>query len=218
MADRSYADWLIDNQDRMGWGNEETAKRAGTSPTTISNIINGKIRRPHYRTLRKIAGAFGVEVPNEGPKAGAPQPETTSGFNISLGRYGEVRINDNALDTGMWIEALTTQAVLYEELLGHEEAMTLAATRKLMDALLEFVGAYTQTVRGQIRPLASGPQLHSLTEAEDRIRKARKQARAALARAFDKERDALDPSKVVELKKAMADTDRRMAQEERAAV
>lgn len=65
MASRNYADWILDNQDRLGWGNEETARRARVSPTTISNLISGKISRPHYKTLRKLAGAFEVEVPED---------------------------------------------------------------------------------------------------------------------------------------------------------
>lgn len=72
MSGRNYANWLLDNQERLGWGNEETAKQAGTSPTTISNIISGKIRKPHYRTLRKVAGAFGVQVPWEMPEEPGP--------------------------------------------------------------------------------------------------------------------------------------------------
>lgn len=74
MANRSYADWILDNQERLGWGNEETARRAGTSPTTISNIISGKIVKPHYRTMRRIAHAFEVEVPENGQKKALARP------------------------------------------------------------------------------------------------------------------------------------------------
>jgi transcriptional regulator with XRE-family HTH domain len=37
------------------------AAEAGVSPTTVSGIENGRISRPHFGTLRKLAGALGVE-------------------------------------------------------------------------------------------------------------------------------------------------------------
>lgn len=41
---------------------QELAKRAGVSKTTVVNIETGKIR-PHPATLRKLADALGVESP-----------------------------------------------------------------------------------------------------------------------------------------------------------
>src|SRR5918998_6234606 len=37
------------------------AAEAGVSPTTVSGIESGRISRPHFGTLRKLAGALGVE-------------------------------------------------------------------------------------------------------------------------------------------------------------
>ena len=55
---------------------EELAERAGTSPTTISNLESGKIKNPHYRTLRRVATALGVGVEElTAPKVLSPQPE-----------------------------------------------------------------------------------------------------------------------------------------------
>src|ERR687894_922810 len=52
------------------------AAEAGVSPTTVSGIESGRISRPHFGTLRKLAGVLGVD-PEElfsgpGSRAGSP--------------------------------------------------------------------------------------------------------------------------------------------------
>ena len=42
------------------WTQARLAKEADVSPTTVSGIETGKIRRPHFGTLGKLALAFGV--------------------------------------------------------------------------------------------------------------------------------------------------------------
>ncbi len=51
---------LFIRRSRM-WTQGRLAEESGVSPTTISGIENGKISRPHFGTLRKVAGALGVE-------------------------------------------------------------------------------------------------------------------------------------------------------------
>jgi transcriptional regulator with XRE-family HTH domain len=62
---------------------EQEAKRAGVSPTTISGIESGKITRPHLKTLLKIARALGVDVGElrESGKAEAPPSPTQQPLN-----------------------------------------------------------------------------------------------------------------------------------------
>lgn len=55
-------DRVMDLRTERGLTQEELADRAGTSPTTISNLEGGKIKNPHYRTLRGVATALGVGV------------------------------------------------------------------------------------------------------------------------------------------------------------
>lgn len=45
------------------WTQGKLASRAGVSPTTVSGIESGKIDRPHFGTIRKLAAA--LEVPPE---------------------------------------------------------------------------------------------------------------------------------------------------------
>ena len=42
------------------WTQARLAKEAGISPTTVSGIETGKIVRPHFGTLGKLARALGV--------------------------------------------------------------------------------------------------------------------------------------------------------------
>ena len=48
-------------RERRMWTQERLAAEAGVSPTTVSGIERGRISRPHFGTLRKLAGALGVE-------------------------------------------------------------------------------------------------------------------------------------------------------------
>ena len=48
-------------RERRMWTQVRLAEEAGVSPTTVSGIENGRISRPHFGTLRKLAGALGVE-------------------------------------------------------------------------------------------------------------------------------------------------------------
>ena len=49
-------------RERAGLTQEQEARRAGVSPTTISGIESGKITRPHLKTLLKLARALGADV------------------------------------------------------------------------------------------------------------------------------------------------------------
>ena len=47
-------------EDRM-WTQGRLAEEAGVSPTTVSGIESGRISRPHFGTVKKLAGALSVE-------------------------------------------------------------------------------------------------------------------------------------------------------------
>jgi transcriptional regulator with XRE-family HTH domain len=50
----------IIREDRM-WTQGRLAEEAGVSPTTVSGIESGRISRPHFGTVKKLARALGVE-------------------------------------------------------------------------------------------------------------------------------------------------------------
>src|ERR671933_2980239 len=67
-------------EDRM-WTQARLAEEAGVSPTTVSGIESGRISRPHFGTLRKLARALGVEPEELAPSSGAVEvgaPSTLS--------------------------------------------------------------------------------------------------------------------------------------------
>ncbi len=57
IGERVY--WL---RDEHGWTQEELAREAGVSPTTISHIESGAIERPRMNTVRRVARAFGIST------------------------------------------------------------------------------------------------------------------------------------------------------------
>ena len=48
-------------RERRMWTQARLAEEAGVSPTTVSGVESGRILRPHFGTLRKLARALGVE-------------------------------------------------------------------------------------------------------------------------------------------------------------
>ena len=47
-------------EERM-WTQGRLAEEARVSPTTVSGIESGRISRPHFGTIKKLAGALGVD-------------------------------------------------------------------------------------------------------------------------------------------------------------
>ena len=52
---------LVEIRERRMWTQARVAGEAGVSPTTVSGIESGRIGRPHFGTLRKLARVLGVE-------------------------------------------------------------------------------------------------------------------------------------------------------------
>src|SRR5918994_6106948 len=63
------------------WTQVRLAKEAGVSPTTVSAIESGKIGRPHFGTIGKLAGALRVA------------PEELLGSRESVEQQGPVHLS-----------------------------------------------------------------------------------------------------------------------------
>jgi len=61
MRDGQVGRNLIEIRERRMWTQARLAVEARVSPTTVSGIESGRIGRPHFGTLRKLARALGVE-------------------------------------------------------------------------------------------------------------------------------------------------------------
>jgi transcriptional regulator with XRE-family HTH domain len=72
---------LVGIRERRMWTQARLAEEAGVSPTTVSGIESGRISRPHFGTLRKLAGALGVE-PRELLSSLGPGEEDASPLSL----------------------------------------------------------------------------------------------------------------------------------------
>lgn len=79
------------------WTQARLAREAGVSPTTISGIETGKIGRPHFGTLEKLARALGV-APEELLDSRAPI-EQQGPVPLSLGWAREA--GDGEFESGL---------------------------------------------------------------------------------------------------------------------
>src|ERR687885_1726919 len=52
---------LVALRERLMWTQARLAEEAGVSPTTVSGIESGRISRPHFGTIKKLARALGVD-------------------------------------------------------------------------------------------------------------------------------------------------------------
>jgi transcriptional regulator with XRE-family HTH domain len=218
---QELAERHIDLRERAGLTQEQEAKRAGVSPTTISGIESGKIARPHLRTLLKIARALGADVGElrEPGKAGAPSSPDQPSFNGLLEEerrepkppeppeaeqiddlrtwtvFFPGREEGPDLKAAFWIECLNTQADLCERIIacgGYD----LETMWDLEGATIELWGAYSKTLRELVHQWCTPGQADALQRAEDRM----KAARTAARRAYQERRDAEeDRQKVVDL-------------------
>jgi transcriptional regulator with XRE-family HTH domain len=138
---------------RRMWTQTRLAKEAGVSPTTISGIENGRISRPHFGTLRKLAGALGVE-PEELVSASEPGRERPVSplsleWAISSGEEEfERRLEGASIDRlSSLSRALDEEQVrlrrLYGEVRGNEQ-------RRLVKTLIRRVAASSGSVEASI--------------------------------------------------------------------
>lgn len=74
-------------RERRMWTQVRLAKEAGVSPTTVSGIESGRIGRPHFGTVRKLARALGVEAEElaSGPRTEAGPASLSLEWAMSSG-------------------------------------------------------------------------------------------------------------------------------------
>ncbi len=86
------------------WTQGRLAKEAGVSPTTVSGIETGRIARPHFGTLQKLAQALDLDpqmllTSSEGPSKREGPPSLSLQWARSAGKENfEQVIEDASLD------------------------------------------------------------------------------------------------------------------------
>src|ERR687894_2139508 len=73
---------LVAIRGRRMWTQARLAEEAGVSPTTVSGIESGRISRPHFGTLRKLARALGVDPEELISLPGPEESEATSPLSL----------------------------------------------------------------------------------------------------------------------------------------
>lgn len=81
----SVGEQLASARRRKMWTQARLAREAGVSPTTVSGIETGRISRPHFGTLAKLARALEVD-PRALLSLEEPAPEARGGLSISWAR------------------------------------------------------------------------------------------------------------------------------------
>ena len=135
------------------WTQVRLAEEAGISPTTVSGIENGRIPRPHFGTLRKLAVALGVEPEELLPPAGIGRdvfPGVLSlEWSMSSGDEEFERGLEDASIEGLFslFEELDEEKVrlrrLYEEARGRDQ-------RRLIKGMIRQVAANSGSVEASI--------------------------------------------------------------------
>lgn len=123
---RLVSERLFEWLEYEGQTTSELAERQGMSRTTISNVLNGKIERPHLNTVRKIARNFGVTV--EEFLAGVPEDPKARARTAAIADW--LRDLPEA-------EHLRVAAGLYSEWTMHEASTAggiIEARRKVEEA------------------------------------------------------------------------------------
>ena len=98
------------------WTQVRLAGEAGISPTTVSGIENGRISRPHFGTLRKLAVALGVKSEELLRQPGVGSSDTAESLSLEW----SIASNDEEFERRLEEASIEGLSTLYDEL-GEEE-------------------------------------------------------------------------------------------------
>ena len=144
---------LVVIRERRMWTQARLAEEAGVSPTTVSGIESGRISRPHFGTLRKLARALGVEPEELAPSPGGVEGGAASTLSLEWAMSSGEEEFERELE-GASIERLSSLLSelgeeqgrlrrLYGEARGSEQ-------RRLIKTMIRQVAANTGSVEASI--------------------------------------------------------------------
>jgi transcriptional regulator with XRE-family HTH domain len=131
------------------WTQVRLAEEAGVSPTTVSGIENGRISRPHFGTVRKLAVALGVEPEDLLPRSRSRAIPTNLSLEWSMASDDEEFERESASIEGLssLSDQLDDEEVrlrgLYGEARGDEQ-------RRLIKGMIRQVAANSGSVEASI--------------------------------------------------------------------
>lgn len=140
-------------RERRMWTQVRLAEEAGVSPTTVSGIENGRISRPHFGTMRKLAVALGVE-----PEELLSRPGVRRGGvpeNLSL--EWSMASNDDEFERGLEDASIEGLSSLSNELDEEEDRLRRlygeargSEQRRLIKGMIRQVAANSGSVEASI--------------------------------------------------------------------
>ncbi len=144
---------LVVIRERRMWTQARLAEEAGVSPTTVSGIESGRISRPHFGTLRKLAGALGVEPEELVSPTGTGESEAPSPLSLEWAMSSGEEEFERGLE-GASIERLSS---LFREL-GEEQGRLRrlygetrgSGQRRVIKTLIRQVAANSGSVEASI--------------------------------------------------------------------
>src|ERR687883_2163301 len=135
------------------WTQARLADEAGVSPTTVSGIESGRISRPHFGTLRKLARALGVEPEELVSPSPSSEPDVSSPLSLEWAMSSGEEEFERELE-GAPIETLNS---LFREL-GEEQGRLRrlygeargSEQRRLIKTMIRQVAANSGSVEASI--------------------------------------------------------------------
>jgi transcriptional regulator with XRE-family HTH domain len=113
---------VILRESRM-WTQGRLAEEAGISPTTVSGIESGRISRPHFGTVKKLAGALGVD-PRELFSSRSPERlSRVAPLSAPLSLAWAVSSQEEEFEEGLEGASLGDLLILSRELLKEHERL-----------------------------------------------------------------------------------------------
>jgi transcriptional regulator with XRE-family HTH domain len=152
--DRSFAtrNLVVLRESRM-WTQVRLAEEAGISPTTVSGIENGRISRPHFGTVRKLAVALEVEPEDLLPRPGGRRGGVPARLSLEWSMASDDEEFERELERAS-IEGLSS---LSERLLEEEARLRRLygeargdRQRRLIKAMIRQVAANSGSVEASI--------------------------------------------------------------------
>ena len=151
---------LLVIRERRMWTQARLADEAGVSPTTVSGIESGRISRPHFGTLRKLARALGVE-PEE-----LVSPTGTDESEVPLSLEWAMSSGEEEFERGLEGASIEGLSSLFREL-GEEQGRLRrlygetrgSGQRRVIKTLIRQVAANSGSVEASITD-----QKHKLLE------------------------------------------------------
>src|SRR3712207_5421565 len=142
---------LVIIRERRMWTQARLADEAGVSPTTVSGIESGRISRPHFGTLRKLARALEVE-PEE-----LVSPTSSEESEAPLSLEWAMSSGEEEFERGLERASIERLSSLFREL-GEEQGRLRrlygetpgSGQRRIIKALIRQVAANSGSVEASI--------------------------------------------------------------------